>query len=263
VRYAIVRRRAERTAARLRRAELRQAENARLSRGLLPRLLLDGAGLLAATRYRPGGADAVLGGDFYDAVCLPDGTVRAVIGDVCGHGPDEAAIGVGLRIAWRALIRAGVDAGPVLAHLDELLGVEAAETTFATVCDIEIPPDRSTMTVRLAGHPPPLLLEPDVRWLEEVRPGPPLGVQLGSVVGGPPTTVPLPERWALVLVTDGLFEGRTAGGRLGMDGLARVAATFGWERDDPAGGLDELLAAVDEATDDDHADDVAVLYLAR
>ena len=58
-------------------------------------------------RYRPGRANALLGGDFYDVVETPDGTVHAVIGDVCGHGAAEAAIGVCLRVAWRSLVLAG------------------------------------------------------------------------------------------------------------------------------------------------------------
>ena len=55
-------------------------------------------------------AVALLGGDFYDVVETPDGTVHAVIGDVCGHGAAEAAIGVCLRVAWRSLVLAGAAA---------------------------------------------------------------------------------------------------------------------------------------------------------
>ncbi|HEY8545555.1 MAG TPA: response regulator, partial [Acidimicrobiales bacterium] len=101
VRYAIERRRAELDARRLLTAAHREAENARLARGLLPLLDVDGP-VAVATRYRPG-ADALLGGDFYDALVTPDGHLRAVVGDVCGHGPAEAALGVALRIAWRTL----------------------------------------------------------------------------------------------------------------------------------------------------------------
>ena len=67
VRFAIERRRAERDGVRLLLAERQRAENDRLARGLLPVLDIDGPHLEAATRYRPG-ADALLGGDFYDAI---------------------------------------------------------------------------------------------------------------------------------------------------------------------------------------------------
>ena len=107
--YAIERKRAELIAVDLHASDLRAQENARLERGLLPSpLLLDGCELDVVTRYRPSRARALLGGDFYDVVQTPDRTVHIVIGDVAGHGPDEAALGVALRIAWRTLTLGGV-----------------------------------------------------------------------------------------------------------------------------------------------------------
>ena len=77
-------------------AERRQLENEHLARGLVPRPILADTPVAVVTRYRPGGPEALLGGDFFDVIECPDGTVRLLIGDVCGHGPDEAAIGVAL-----------------------------------------------------------------------------------------------------------------------------------------------------------------------
>ncbi|MGH9295770.1 MAG: response regulator, partial [Acidimicrobiales bacterium] len=96
IRYAIERKRAVNTARRLREAELRAQENLRIERGLLPRPLLRTETVRCMTLYRPGGDQALLGGDFFDVVELDDGTIRAMIGDVAGHGPDEAALGVRL-----------------------------------------------------------------------------------------------------------------------------------------------------------------------
>lgn len=107
IRYAVERKRADLAQRQLTESRLRAQENARLERGLLPRPLLDGSDLRFAARYRPGRSRALLGGDFYDTVRTQDGTVHAMIGDVSGHGPDEAALGVELRIAWRALTFAG------------------------------------------------------------------------------------------------------------------------------------------------------------
>jgi hypothetical protein len=109
VRYAVARKRADDAARRLFEAELRCAHNVRLERGLVPRPLLSDPDLVWVTRYRPRGGDSLLGGDFFDAVELADGTLRIVIGDVSGHGPDEAAVGVSVRIAWRSLVIAGLD----------------------------------------------------------------------------------------------------------------------------------------------------------
>lgn len=101
IRYAVQRRRAEVIARELSEAQLLAAENVRLSRGLLPAPLITDPAVGHAAQYRPGGGRMLLGGDFYDVMQTPDGAVWAVIGDVCGHGPDEAALGVCLRIAWR------------------------------------------------------------------------------------------------------------------------------------------------------------------
>jgi len=90
--YAIERKRAELIAVDLQASDLRAQENARLERGLLPSpLLLEGSEVGVVTRYRPSRTNALLGGDFYDVVQTPDRTVHIVIGDVAGHGPDEAA----------------------------------------------------------------------------------------------------------------------------------------------------------------------------
>ncbi len=185
VRYAIERRRADVATRRLLEANLRRGSNERIQRGLLPRPLLRSDDLEVATVYRPGGGGDVLGGDFYDAVELEDGTLRAVIGDVCGHGPDEAALGVCLRIAWRTLVVASTLHDRVLPALDDVLVAERQrDETFVTVCDISVAPDRRTATVRLAGHPPPLLLGSTPTVWPGSASGPPLGVLPGPDVGG-------------------------------------------------------------------------------
>ncbi|HEV7535307.1 MAG TPA: SpoIIE family protein phosphatase, partial [Acidimicrobiia bacterium] len=220
VRYAIERRRADVATRRLFEANLRREANERIQRGLLPRPLLRSDDLEVATVYRPGGGGDVLGGDFYDAVELEDGTLRAVIGDVCGHGPDEAALGVSLRIAWRTLVLAGTLHDLVLPALDGILVAERQQDeTFVTVCDITVGSDRRTATVRLAGHPAPLLLEPAPAPWPDVVPGPPLGVVPGQKWAASETQLAGP--WAVLLYTDGLIEGHQRHGqeRLGVEGL--------------------------------------------
>ena len=128
-----------------------------VARGLLPLLRLEGRPLDAATRYQPG-ATAVLGGDFLDAIALADGTVRAVIGDVCGHGPSEAALGVALRIAWRTATIDDRSPHDVLAAVSRMLALEREADLYATLCDVTISPDLRRLDVHRHGHPPPLLL---------------------------------------------------------------------------------------------------------
>jgi serine phosphatase RsbU (regulator of sigma subunit) len=260
IRYALERRGAETNAHRLIFAEHRQGENDRLARGLLPRLEVGGRGVETATRYQPGGRDALLGGDFFDALQLPDGTVRAVIGDVCGHGPAEAALGVALRIAWRTLVLAGADAEAVLAGVEQVLRHERDDPMgFATVCDLTIAPDGCSVAVRLHGHPTPLVVVPQVDWLPGARPAPPLGCM--PYAPAAVHHVPLVRPWAMVLMTDGLHEARAGSGRLGTDAVAAIAAEVGGWTTDPAASLGALLQRVIDINGGDLEDDVALLWL--
>ena len=153
--YAIERKRAELTAVELHASQLRARENARLERGLLPSpLLLDDPGVDIIARYRPSRENALLGGDFYDFVQTPDRTVHVMIGDVAGHGPDEAALGVALRIGWRALTFAGLRGNERMRQLERILFAERpAKGIFATVLSLAFAPDSLRFTAVRAGHP--------------------------------------------------------------------------------------------------------------
>jgi DNA-binding response OmpR family regulator len=193
IRYAVERSRADAELRRLYAAELRAAENARLERGLLPQPLVRDPLLQVVSRYRPG-REALLGGDFYDVVEMPDGTLHAVVGDVCGHGPDEAALGVALRIAWRTLVLADAGIERLLPVLEEVLVQERrTDEVFATVCMLQIDPDRRTARLWLAGHPAPLLLGERAEQLPDDVVGPALGVVPGVVWGR--REIELGESW--------------------------------------------------------------------
>jgi serine phosphatase RsbU (regulator of sigma subunit) len=258
LRYAVERRRAEDGARLLLLAEQRQAENDRLARGLLPLLDVDDP-FSVATRYRPG-ADALLGGDFFDALVLPDGRLRVVIGDVCGHGAAEAALGVALRIAWRTMTLAGATEADSLATVEQvLLGERDESLPFATVCDVTLDPEAGTLTARRHGHPAPLLLSPEIRWIDEVPAAPPLGCVLPREA--PHVTVDLPDRWSLLLLTDGIFEGRVPGGRLGMDGLAGMIERLAPDAGTPDALLDAVIADAQDLNGGDLEDDLALLWI--
>ena len=145
-----------------------------------------------------------------------------MIGDVSGHGADEAALGVCLRVAWRTQTLGEVDVDRVLPTLQQVLVHERhGEEIFATVSTVTITPDRASAAVRSAGHPPPVLLgDGDAPTIGPTATGPPLGVF--DETRWPARELALPPRWGLLLFTDGLIEGRAALGdsrRLGMDGL--------------------------------------------
>jgi serine phosphatase RsbU (regulator of sigma subunit) len=269
IRYAVERRRAEEVQRQLREAQIVARENARLERGLLPSPLLSDPRLTVATRYRAGGGQTLLGGDFYDLVEAPDGWVHALVGDVCGRGPEEAALGVCLRVAWRTMILAGRPMPEVLSAVQQVLEHERQEERlFATLCMVSIAPDRSRARLHLAGHPPPLLLAADgVRELRApVYPPPGIAHSLEWSA----TEVILGDSWTLLIYTDGLIEGRVGTGpeRLGSGGLTEIIEKHlhalrpegKWERrsrDERL--LDRLVDHVRELNGGDLDDDMAML----
>ena len=261
IRYARERRRALRAELRLRAERSQRAERSRLERGLLPNPLLHTDRISCTTYYQPGRDLAILGGDFFDVVETADGRVRAVIGDVMGHGPDEAALGVHLRVAWRTLVLAGAPDDSVLEMVARLLEAEAGRSgPFVTACDVTIETDGTTR-LRVAGHPAPLLCADGVSRYLDVNVGPPLGVEsLGT--GWPETTVELSAGASLVLYTDGLLDGYRPHGdgpSLGVTELVTATdASLG-----EAGSVDSWLPALVEQAPSRHDDDTAVIVLTR
>jgi serine phosphatase RsbU (regulator of sigma subunit) len=261
--YAIERKHAQLTAADLYASQLRALENARLERGLVPTpLLLDDPGVDVVAQYRPSRENAQLGGDFYDVVQTSDRTVHVLIGDVAGHGPEEAALGVALRIAWRVLVFAGIDDADRMRQLDRILRAErAGDGTFATALNLTIPADGPVTAVR-AGHPGMLLHGADtVRWIEPAG-GPALGLNHGDWTQH---EVTLSDADGLLLLTDGLFEGHSgvADERLGEDGLLELAQSLA-----ALPGPEFVDALIDGAADraQSHgglSDDIAVVRVQR
>lgn len=266
IRYAIERKRANESARRLHEAEIRQAEYARLERGLLPVPILNDSGLYHTLRYRPGRDQALLGGDFYDLVQLNDGSLHALIGDVCGHGPDEAALGVCLRVAWRTLVLSGHDPDSALQCLQEVLIRERHRPeVFATVATLRLDVATGEGTMHIAGHPPPVLLGSPPRALGDGRPGPPLGLFDET---WPQVPVSLGQQWSLMLYTDGLIEGKAGPDRrvLGPEGLLDLITALSPGSTAPGFTdtlADSLLKTVERLNGGPMADDVAVIIVGR
>src|SRR6516165_2659292 len=263
IRYAVERRRATEAQRELRIAQVQARENARLERGLLPSPLLADPRLRVSARCLAGGQQHLLGGDFYDVVEASDRWVHALIGDVCGRGPAEAALGVCLRVAWRTLVLAGRPAGEILSTLSEVLEHERQDDTmFATTCMVSVHPDRTVGWVRMAGHPPPLVISRGAVGELPTRPAAPLG--LSEEHDWPGIPIRLDGSWSILLYTDGLIEGRIGKGseRLGSEGLMDLIR-------DALGGpdqsgdelLDQVIDRVRELNGGDLDDDLAVLAL--
>jgi serine phosphatase RsbU (regulator of sigma subunit) len=263
LRYAVERKRADENARRLREAELRQAESARLERGLLPQPLIDPASAGLVSFYRPGRHRALLGGDFYDVIEVRPGRLQLLVGDVCGHGVEEAALGVTLRVAWRALILARVPDDEVLPALEQVLVSERrSDELFATVAMVTVDVPAARATVRLAGHPPPVLLTGGRAIPCEVDPGLVLGVLPGTPC--PAVEVGLPGAdWGLLTYTDGLIEGLggSARDRLGVEGLCTLLKEYRETVPTPHELPRWLVGQAELRNGEPLADDVAMLLI--
>jgi serine phosphatase RsbU (regulator of sigma subunit) len=266
IRYSISRRQADEARQQLRLAQAQSREVTRLERGLAPRPLIGDDSVWIATCYHSGRDRALLGGDFFDVAETPDGHVRLVVGDVCGHGPDEAAIGVCLRAAWRALAICGVEGERTMRTLQRVLEHEREiPLLFTTLCTLEIELGGTGADMMLAGHPSPILIDgTSVSDFSHVAVGPPIGLGDGH---WQPTHLDLPAGWAMLLHTDGIIEGRIGEGseRLGTSRLqALISAYIGahpdW-REHPDGLLTDLIARAEELNGGALTDDVAMLLL--
>ncbi|MFF0459731.1 PP2C family protein-serine/threonine phosphatase [Streptomyces mexicanus] len=206
-------------------ARLKRAAE-QFQRRMLP-VLPDLAPLRVQARYQPASELPRLGGDWYDAVELPDGAVFVVVGDVTGHDVEAAPLMGQIRNMLRALAfdRCGPP-GQVVHRLDRALAMYG-ETTAATLVmgRIERGPDGGyALHWTNAGHPPPLLVTADgtAHSLAPAQHGIPVGVD--PSLPRPDHTHPLPPASTLVLFTDGLIERRGQDIDTGLRELAVRAA---------------------------------------
>ncbi|GGO45722.1 hypothetical protein GCM10012287_14370 [Streptomyces daqingensis] len=169
-----------------------------------------------ASHYLPSATSTLIGGDWYDALELPDGATLLSAGDLTGHGV-AATSGMAMLLgAVRGMAVAGVEPGALMGHLNQLLDSAAQPALGSAVCCRYRPADR-TLTWSQAGHPAPLLF----RGGEGRVLRPPEGVLLGAAPGaayGQRTEV-LEAGDLLVLHTDGLTSYGDAPSGTGLDPL--------------------------------------------
>jgi serine phosphatase RsbU (regulator of sigma subunit) len=271
IRYSIGRRQAEETERELLLAEAQAREIARLEKGLAPPPLIEDSSVWVASCYRAGRSRALLGGDFFDLVQRADESLHVMVGDVCGHGPDEAAIGVSLRAAWRALVLAGNSPELTMQTLQHVFEHERhLPALFATLCTLEIQLAQGRALMIRAGHPRPVLIEgTSISALAdasgaEARAGAGIGIGEERWLA---EQVQLPPAWTILLYTDGIIEGRIGLGheRLGEEGMHRllaeqIARQPDW-RDRPGALLDGLIADAEGLNGGTLSDDVAMLLV--
>src|SRR3954452_10589786 len=234
-----------------------------LQASLLPSALPDIDGLDLAARYHSAAPGMSVGGDFYDAFQLPDGSVVVAIGDVCGKGAEPAAVTGTSRDVLRLLLLDGASLNDALRRLNRALNDHPSSSRFCTVAlaRFEIDGDLVRATMCLAGHPEPVLLRADGSTDLVGEPGDLLGVLPDSELDLTECALTLPPGDALVLYTDGATERRAARRMFGQTGLQQVlSASAGQDADSIAGRAEKAARSF---VDTELRDDLALLVVRR
>lgn len=256
--------------------EQQQLTSRALQRSLLPPALPKIPGIDLAVAHEVAGEGNEVGGDFYDIFPAGDHRWRFAIGDVCGTGPEAAAVTGLARHTLRILAREGYDVAEVVGRLNDLILEEGTRDRFVTLLhgEIALPtpdgsadrPSGARLSLVCAGHPLPLLLRAADRVVDAATPLPSPAVDPQPLLGvlGDQSfhtqSVDLTAGDVLLCVTDGITE-RRGGSRLLDDdgGLARLLAGCGGLN---AGAVAaKIQRAVDEFGAGLPADDMALLVL--
>jgi serine phosphatase RsbU (regulator of sigma subunit) len=226
------------------RAEL-LSEVGLLQRALLPPVPETLGALKTSVAYRPADGPGA-GGDFYDALLLPEGRTAFVLGDVSGHGRDAIERTAFMRYTLRAYLEAGLEPRMALQVAERAIG-ERLGGDFATVLLAVHDPRTASLTFASAGHPAPIVVGPGGRF-EPVIAGsaPPIGI--GEATGLRQTTVPLMPGSVACFYTDGLIEARTDDGLLGSERVEQIVAELG--KDITAADLLERVSQEADTPDD-------------
>lgn len=199
-----------------------------------------GAPLDVAGHYLPAATTGLIGGDWYDALALPDGDALLTVGDLTGHGVSATSSMAMLLGALRGMAVAGIRPGPLMGHLNQLLESSVQPALGSAMC-CRYEPVSQTLSWAQAGHPAPLLFRGGTgRALKR-----PDGVLLGATTGAAyeEAAVRLLPGDLLMLHTDGLtrrgglddtgtqrllaLAPRLAGARDAQDCVRTVVAEFG------------------------------------
>ena len=201
-----------------------------LQNSLLPPSLPEIDGIELAAAFRPLGDGYDVGGDFYDAFELGDGSWALVLGDVCGKGSEAAAITALARYTVRAAAMRSRRPISVLATLNDAIHRQHPDT-FCTLAYATLEPATGVVELALGGHPHPLLLDAAGRTR-------PLG-QPNRLLGpydhwtGTTETLTLEPGDTLLLYSDGLTDARVGRDFYGDQRLIEVlGSTSGLSADD-------------------------------
>ena len=222
---------------------------------LLPGGLPEVSGGHLDARYRSVVDVEAIGGDFYDAIHRPDGSLDLVLGDAIGHGVRSTHAAAQLRAAARAVLAGATDTPATIINRIAAACVDLPGCDGAALLVARISPDGTGVRWARAGAMPPVLTGPDATVLEGGA-SPPLGV--GECTFDPACERVLEPGEGIVLFSDGLVERRDEAIDAGLARLAKEVANVGGTEAVP---WDEVIDQV--CPEDDQFDDLALIHYQR
>jgi serine phosphatase RsbU (regulator of sigma subunit) len=235
-----------------------------LQHSLLPRSLPQINGFETSSRFLAAGEAYEVGGDFYDVFRSGAGSWTAVIGDVCGKGPEAAALTALARYTVRTASSPDHAPSDILRTLHDSISSEHADLRFCTaaLARIQTPSNgrgSAQLTVCLGGHPLPLILRKNGRVDPVGEPGTLLGALPSPMLSDVEATLAVGD--SLVLYTDGVLDVRDRSIRDDPEWLEKELGEASGK------GADEIAELLSQAAIKRHGgearDDIAVLVLHR
>ena len=199
---------ARRIAPALARAEIYERERKiaqTFQNAVLPRRLPEIPGLRFDALYEPGKTEALVGGDWFDAFRLADGRIVITIGDVVGSGLAAATAMGEARQSLRGAAAINPDPAVLLDAADRVLG-DSPDDRFATAWVGIVDPIDFSIRYASAGHPSPMVRDPDGTVRELTAEGLPLGLAGSLALRRTTYTAFIEPGSLLLLFTDGLIE---------------------------------------------------------
>lgn len=218
--------------------EDREARTSReIQTALLPKAMPAIDGYHVDVSYEPCGA---LGGDFYDCAMCPDGRVLFTLGDVSGKGPAGAIVMAMVQTLFRQNLPYSSGPADLLARVNAGFEGTLGKGVFVTAQAAILDPARHRLTLAAAGHPPLLVLNPELRRASQVAArGLALGLLGGSAFGDAlmETSIDLSPGDSLLFYTDGAIESEDDLNGEGMGERRLLAAAATAVVDGPDGAL--------------------------
>ncbi|GAA1641482.1 PP2C family protein-serine/threonine phosphatase [Actinoplanes couchii] len=240
------------------RYERRRRDVVTMQQHLLPTRLPEVEGLTVAAAYLVGDRILEVGGDFYDLVVGEDGSVAALIGDVCGRGVDAAALTGMARHTLAALLQEGASPLRAMSRLNSRLRLDGSwRFVTAGVAHLEHHADGVTVQWASAGHPAPALIRRDGAVERATGGGTALGILAEPRIGR--SEIALAPGDTMIIFTDGLTESRDSDGVMFEE--TALGETLDRLRDLPVGALVDELSRAAAAFEGAGTDDVAILAI--